>query len=448
LKKIKQRVLRLVWIALLIIINITSSNADEWKVNAGIVQNISYDDNVIMRGDDIPINDDDQNRASLIYKVTPSLNLSHKTDVSDISAFASYGVQRYFDIKKFDRNHQNYGIKGQYNTERIRWELDSSYSVTPSRDTAQQESGEFDIDAERKSFSISPSVSYEITEQDSLSFLTQYINAQYSINDSDRKELTDERCTSALFNANKLDTSCNFSNYNVIDFKLLWSRKWSERYRSSLDVFYTNFKSSKIITDEDELKSHTGGANITSTYIFSESLDLFGTVGFRVTKTNDTTNRSFIILADPEDPNSVDKFSTKEGSNEPGWLLNIGANYHDNNWQTEFVVYHGLEPSSQGGLLDQTKVSIDLRYDFTERLYATLLSDYQISKPHEGENERTNVTFHPSISWRLNPEWTLSTSYRYRYQKRFLRSNEEEEADSNLYMLSINYRWQGLNIAR
>lgn len=447
--------MRIVWIALLIIIKIAPSSAGEWKVNAGVAQDVSYDDNVIMRGDDLPINEDDPNKppkndtkASLIYKVTPSLNLSHKTEVSDVSAYASYGVQRYFDIKKFDRNHQNYGIRGQYNTERTSWGLGSSYSVTPSRDTAQQESGDFDTDAERKSFSISPSVSYEITEQDSLSFLTQYTNTQYSINDFDRKELTDERCTSALFNTNELDTSCNFSDYDVINLKLLWSREWSERYISSLDVFYTNFKSSKIITDEDELKSHTGGANITSTYIFSESLDLFGTIGFRVTKSNDTTNRSFIIPANPEDPDSIDKFSTREGSSEPGWLLNVGANYHDDNWETEFIVYHGLEPSSQGGLLDQTKVSIDLRYNFTERLYATLLSDYQISKPHDGENKRTNATFYPALSWKLNPEWTLSTSYRYRYQKRFLRNNEEEEAGSNLYMLSINYRWQGLNIAR
>ncbi len=447
--------MRIVWVALLIIIKITSSNADEWGVNAGIDQNISYDDNVIMRGDDVPIknddplNNDELNRASLIYKVTPSFNLSHKTDVSDVSAYASYGVQRYFNIKKFDRNHQNYGIKGQYKNERASWKLDSSYSITPSRDTAQQESGDFQIDSERKSFSISPTISYEITEQDSLSFITQYTNTQYSLNDSDRKELTDERCTSEIFNENKLDTSCNLSDYKVFNLKLLWSRKWSERYMSSLDVFYNNFKSSKIITDEDELKSHTGGANITSTYIFSERLDLFGTVGFRVTKTNNITNRSFIIPANTEnDPNSVDTFSTKEGSNEPGWLLNIGANYHDNNWQTEFIVYHGLQPSSQGGLLDQTKVNIDLRYNFTERLYATLLSDYQISKPDGSENERTNITFHPSLNWKLNPDWTVSTSYRYRYQKRFLRSNEEEDADSNLYMLSINYRWQGLKIAR
>ncbi|MEE9336527.1 MAG: hypothetical protein V3U87_00470 [Methylococcaceae bacterium] len=418
MKKIKQRVLRIVWIALLIIINITSSNASEWKVNAGIDQNISYDDNVIMR---------EEPEASLIYKVTPSVNLSHKTDVSNLSAYASYGVQRFFDIEDLNRNHQHYGIQGEYNTERTTWELDSLYSSAPARNTAGLESGDFETDADRKTFSISPTVSYQLTEQDRLSLSAQYTNTRFEVSDSEQR-LLPIICGVKTDIGAVVDSACGLNKYEDVSVRLLWLRQWTERYSSTLNVFYSNYDSSKIFLD-DNTKSDSTGLNISSTYLLYENLELFGTVGYRATKTN------------------RDSIET----DSDGFLFDIGAKYNDINWLAELKVNKSLVPSSQGSLNDQTKVSVDLQYKFTERLYASLLSNYQISESVEGQglNKRTNITFHPTLSWKLNPDWTVSTSYRYRYQERFLRSSgAEEEADSNLYMLSIHYRWQGLNIAR
>jgi hypothetical protein len=336
--------------------------------------------------------------------------------VSEISANASYGYQRYENISELDRQNQNYGIDGRYFTDTTVWGVSAQYSLTPSRDTAEQDSGDFSSNSEKEMIFISPSVSYRLSEQDKLLLSAQYSDTSYS--------------------------TAQLVGYRDWGVNLMWSRQWSERYTSSLDVFYSNFdseRSSSLGLDRiggfgSQTESDSFGANLSSTYLFSENWTIFGTVGVRLTE----TRRSSLL-------GSVEKDSSE------GFLLDAGVDYEGESLFAKFNISQSLMPSSRGQLNDQFKVELDLNYKVTERLSASLLSHFQKIDPADnyngGGDKRTNITVNPSISLMITPDWILSTSYRYRYQKRSIR-NIEETANSNLYMMSLNYSWQGLSMAR
>jgi hypothetical protein len=130
--------------------------------------------------------------------------------------------------------------------------------------------------------------------------------------------------------------------------------------------------------------------------------------------------------------------------------LDAGVDYEGESLFAKFNISQSLMPSSRGQLNDQFKVELDLNYKVTERLSASLLSHFQKIDPADnyngGGDKRTNITVNPSISLMITPDWILSTSYRYRYQKSI--REDEETAHSNLYMMSLNYSWQGLSMAR
>jgi len=405
LKKIKETFLGMVGGGMLMLTCITPLQAGEWKIKGNIYQALSYDDNVIMR---------ETPEASPVYALTPTLNVSHRTDVSEISANASYGIQRYLDKTEFDRENQNYGVSGRYSTENIEWGGVANYSLTPARDTAEQESGNFSTNSDRETFFVSPSVSYQLSELDRLTLSGHYTNTSYS-----------------TFEDESLTTFDSLNDYVDKGLNLSWSRRWSELYTSSLNIFYSNYESSgNNGIASNQIKSDSGGANISLTYFLSEKWELFGTVGGRVTKTKEANGIS---------------------NTSAGYLIDSGVNYIGESLLAEFSVKQSLEPSSQGPLNDQLRISLDLEYKLTERISISLLNSYQESESVNGNgdssNKRKNYTFNPSLSWRLAPDWTLSGSYRYRYQKRPIGAFEET-ANSNLYMLSVNYSWPGLSVAR
>lgn len=431
---------------LLTVINVSSSNAGEWLVRAGANQSISYDDNVTMR---------EEAEDSFVYRVKPDVSFSHKTDVSNLSATASYEYQKFFNISRFkNKNNQHYGINGEYFTERTVWGLTSSYNIAPARDTAEDNDGNFETDAERKNFSVSPSISYQITETDSLLLSAGYAQIDHSVSGDDYEScLTNSKNLLETNDLTKIDESrCDFYDYKDKNISLSWSRQWTQLFLSSFDITYSNFESeTKNVKSEkdygllnkknEQIDSDTIELNVSARYNFLETLEVYGGGGYRTTKTERTVEYNEPI--DDELRSNL----PKDDDWEAGWLLDIGAIYRGENLETDFKVSHSQVPSTRGSLEDQTEVSLDLNYDITARLKAELMASYRFREARKGSSSRTNYLFNPSVSWLLAPEWTVAMSYRYRHQTRPIGS-EEEKADSNVYMLSLNYRWQGLSIAR
>jgi hypothetical protein len=379
--------------------------AAEWSLKGNVKQSLGYDDNVRM----LTTNPE----GSFKYMIVPVLTFARRTDNTEIKANASYGTQVYTDIPGFNQDIQNYSIQGTYNADRFIWGLSSSYSITPSRNTATQDSGDFNNNSDRTTWTVSPSVSYRIDELNSLILTPSY--------------------SETTFTGGSNSTNTNFSNYTSINVNLGWKRLWTERYKSTVSAFYTNYQpsqASSTIGNNTQSQFDSVGLNFSNNYDLSENWQLMGTIGGRHTE------------------------STRNGISNTslGFLADAGINYIGENFGSGIHFSRSLQPSNQGQLQEQTSASLNFNYKILERLSASFTTSWQESTLVSTTNSptRTNIVLEPVIRWQLAPEWTLSGSYRYRTQDRGVQINNTGDitAESNLFQISINYNWQGLSLSR
>ena len=385
----------------------------EWTLKGTVNQSLGYDDNVNM----LPTNP----QGSFKYMILPVLSFAHKTDTTEINANAVYGTQIYTEIPELDQDIQSYGLSGIYKTERIDWGLSANFAVTPTRNTAVQNSGVFDNNSESNTWTVSPTVNYKIDAINSLLLSSSYSETTFNTSGS-----------SVILG----DTVfVNNTTYNV---NLGWQRLWTDQYSSTLSWFYSNFepqpKASGSTLPSQVEQNDSVGLNFSNAYKWSENWDLQGTVGVRHTETtsNNTSNSSF------------------------GFLADVGIKYAGERLNSGIYANRSLVPSNQGQLQELSSVTLALSYKIMERLSTGFTVSYQDSSFVNGQDttsdsaSRTNIVFEPTISWQFTPELAVSGSYRFRSQEGGLQNDNggSASADSNLFLLSINYNWQGLSLSK
>jgi hypothetical protein len=117
---------------LLFLLFSSTGYADQWLIDGKIRQEFAYDDNVRML---------ESPKGSIEYKLTPMLNLSHKTETSLLYIETSYGIQRYLAMRELDRAIQNHKVGASYLTEKSNWNIAANMNISPSRNTAVEDSG-------------------------------------------------------------------------------------------------------------------------------------------------------------------------------------------------------------------------------------------------------------------------------------------------------------------
>jgi hypothetical protein len=406
------------------------SRGAEWSLKGIVDQTLSYDDNVLMQ-----VNP----QGSFKYMIIPVVTFQHKTNVSEIYANALYGTQIFTDIEGLDQDIQNYGLGGLYKTERFDWGLSSSFSITPSRNTAVQNSGVFNNNSDSTTWSVSPSVGYKIDAVNSLILSSSYSETTFSSSNSTP--------------SNPSVVNSGFSNNNTINVNLGWERLWTDRYKSAVSLFYNNFESQQPPPNNGNSVApssfDTVGINFSNDYAWSKNLNLMATVGGRHT----------------ESSNSAGGSGSSGNNSSIGFLADVGANYTGKQFSAGLHFNRSLTPSNLGQLQEQTGVDLNFNYRILENLSASFTASYQessfvnssasVNSTDSSTSTRKNIVFQPSINWQMAPEWSLGGSYRYRFQDGLVdtttTTNTEVingQADSNLFMVFVNYNWQGLKISR
>lgn len=402
----RKAAMKLNLIGILVLLIPSISQSAEWSLRGTIDQFLGYDSNVRMQT---------KAEGSFHYKLIPVLSFSHQTDVSEVKANAMYGTQIYTDIVGLDQDIQNYDISGIYKTQRLDWGLSLSHSATPTRNNADQSSGNFGASSINTTQTVSPSLTYRLSELDTLSFtpsysVTTFTNAEAS----------------------------NFRNYNTLNINLAWQRQWTERYSTTVSGFYSNFESlqNRGLSNSSSFDSY--GINFGNNYLLSQKWTLGGTIGIRR-----TDSQSGSGLGGPASTDS-----------SLGFLANLTADYKADNYTSGVYFERSLSPSNQGQLQEQTSVGWYLNYRISERLTADFNVNYLDSTKINQTDQvtRENIVLQPGIKWQITPEWTIGGSYRYRTQDsnedNFGNSGANRSAESHLIMLTVNYNWQGLNISR
>ena len=276
-------------------------------------------------------------------------------------------------------------------------------------------------------WSVSPTMSYKLSETDSL-----FLSPSYSESSFDNT-------------SNAPGSTVNsFSNNINKSVNLGWQRVWTERYNTNLSFFYSNLEFEQsgggviLIPNTNipiVLDPGTGffgsndnyGFNFSNNYRWSDNWNFTGSVGFRHSESS----------------------GGLQNSSSSGFLANIGAHYNAENYDAGLTFSRSIVPSNFGQLQELTGTTLHFNYKIDERLSAGLDMSYQDSTVVNAVDslQRENIIVHPSVNWLLTKDWTLNASYRYRVQDINF-TGQAISADSNLFLFSVNYRWPGLKVSR
>ena len=105
-----------------------------------------------------------------------------------------------------------------------------------------------------------------------------------------------------------------------------------------------------------------------------------------------------------------------------------------------------LTPSSEGDVNEQDAYTITYRRNFTEKLTGNLSASYRkySSADDLDSTETKYFDFSPSLSWKLDEDWSLVFGYRYRS----VDESDGKNVDGNALTFNIDYNWNGIRFSR
>jgi len=379
--------------------------AAEWTIDGRINQEMAYDDNIRMQsGED--------KRSSFIYEFLPQLNAGYKSGNTQLTANVGYGVEVYTNKLETTRQKVNTSVSGNYQTQSVNYGLNVSYNLQPARNTAADDTGNFNSEAARTNWSVSPTIAYTLTEQDTLSGSVQYSQSLYS-------------------NEDALAISSSNDNSNI-GFNLAWGHRWSEQYTTTLSGNVAFYKSDGDLRNTNN-KSYS--ATLGNSYLFNEKWNVYFDVGYRYTD-SENTQLGFTI-----------------DHSSQGFLINSALNYTGEVLTSGISFNQSMTPDGNGQLNQRSSVSFNVSYQLAETVSTQLSSSYQKTKSISTfvlNNDRSNITARAAINWKITQFIFLNASYSYRWQDEqpLINAVATENTSSNRVMLTVGYNWQGLSLSR
>jgi len=389
----------------IIISQVSSIQAAEWTLDGRVNQDMAYDDNIRMQsGAD--------KRSSFIYEFSPQLNAGYKSGATQITANVGYGVEVYTNKLETVRHKVNSSVAGSYQTQSVNYGLNASYNLQPARNVAADDTGNFNSNSARTSWSISPTIAYTLTEQDTLNASVQYGQSLYSKDD----------------NATISDSLADNDN---VGLNLGWAHRWSEKYTTTLSAGAAFYQS-----DGNLRKTSNKSYSLTlgNSYQFNERWNVIFDAGYRYTDSENTL--AGLVF----------------NNTSQGFLINTALNYKGEVISSGLSFNQSMNPGGNGELNEQSRVALDFSYRLTETLTAQASTQYQKTKSVStfiAANDRSNITANAVLNWKVTPFVFLNASYTYRKQiSDQVLNGVTDNPDSNRIMLTLGYNWQGLSLSR
>lgn len=375
-----------------------SANAAEWHFDADADPTLKYDDNELLR---------ENERGDFSLSVSPSLSLSRALETSKAKLDLGYRISKYDKLSELDKQNPFAGFSYTQSTERADMGLELAYSERETRSIAEEDTGNFSDSSTVTTKSISPSLSYRLTELDSLTSRLSYTERTY---DSSATNLS------------------NLSDNETLDLNLAWQHRFSERLSGGFSAAYINYEAESDLF-KNQYDSYALSA--TSSYNLSQLWQLSGQVGVRVLD----SEISPII-----GPSSSDRSN--------GSTYSFSAVRTDELNELMLTFSKALLPSSTGAVNEQDAYQLSYTRNLSEQVSAGLSASYRefenTTDDFSVNDETTYSEISPHLRWKLDRNLALVFNYKYRNYER----SESSDATSNAIFMTIDYDWDGIRFSR
>jgi len=344
---------------------------------------LEYDDNVLMKSSD-------EKEGSFKFSVEPTINAEYRTETFSLGTQFGYKFARYNQLSRLNESDPFIRINAAKTGARSTLQLNLSYSEDFSRNTASEDSGNFDSQTLVTNRRISPSYSYSLTERDTLSLSASYSDREYSTNE-----------------------------FRDNDTKLLsasWNRNITERFTIGLASSATFYESG---TDTQGIDSDIYDLSLTSEYALSEVWSLDGRVGLNyLDSTNKLAGQSIT-------------------SSNSGSLFNLSVTRKLQTQTLSFDISRSLNPSSSGQVNKQDVFKASWTKSLNEMLSFSLAGSYRETTQalEDNSDKREFITVQPSLNWKFAESTAIKLSYSYRQKQ----DDSSSKAESNSVLLGIKH---------
>jgi len=373
---------------------LSNGYAAEWSLTSVLNSSLKYDDNIFMRED---------KKGDYQANITPTMIISRQSDSSEISLSAGYVLDRYETASQLDADYPFWHLDSGYQTERSDWQLEFDYSQSSSRNDAADDTGDFETNAIVTSKSVSPSYSFQLTDQDTL-----FLSASYSKRDYSTVDFNDNE--TMLFSSN-------------------WQHQFDERLNAGLSVSFSNIESKgRSVETNDDIYS----IQLMSAYDLSGTWNMRGSLGLRQLQSEQTDLAGLVTI-----------------NKDNGQSLGLDISYSGELNSANAGLSRSVSPSSLGDVNEVDRVNLNLSRKLSEELSINIQASYQVTALVSGDNndKRKNMSLSSSINWQFSREVDLLVLYNYRQQK-VSTLNVDTNANSNAIMLVLNYNWEGIRVSR
>ncbi len=432
----------------------SNSHAFDWLFQPDFDAEERYTDNLRMQIK--------PQRDNFITTLAPSLAVGFVDKNQDLKASFKWNqliFQGDPDLEDFAEKIADFSHV--YTGERFKTELAARYAEQSSLNTQleQDGSGNLQLQIPRFTVSVSPTLTYNLTEKNALRLNYNFLDVSFdrqpgglenvfSYSDYQNQQVSITGIH-AYSDTLSLNLSVAYSKYDSptslpdSSFVFPYCSDGSAPNGSILPCPNGNLTAVDVLTSGDFSQSAT---NLTYQagfqYIYDEQTQIAASAGLRDTETttefNQTTTYNPQLI-----PNS--SVSTTDSSSGNGFVFSANLNRNSDWGNLILNADQQINPSSNGRQQQTTSFSANLKYVLTERWTTGFDARYQLTESStnaESENinnSRTYYTVTPNLRWNWTPEINLKLSYSYRHQQFDTR---DDPSVGNNVMFQFSYQPQ------
>ena len=391
-------------------------SAAEWVAEPSVRVRGEYEDNIRL------VTTEHDSVWGVILE--PSLDLSRRSELSDLSASGRVRASQYPDEDQLSTTDYFLDIASERRFER--GSLEASVGVADDT-TLQNESLDLDtgltvnqIDRMRTSARLAGE--YMFTETTWLELSTAYSKTDYD----------------------------DGEQYGVLDYDYLTPAVTLVHQLNRKTQVFGVYSYSKVDYDTStDLESKTHALKLGAAYDITERWKITGSIGSRRTETSSVVQEPVYCSFFGRSVVCGYTYRPRDGKST-GLVYDVSLTRELETGSIEFWASQSVTPSSTGTDTESTRIGLTGLHKFSTTFWAQLAASYLESSTVGGtttraDNERYRIA--PSLTWRLDEDLTLNAGYTYRRVDRGA-LQQASSADSNLVFVSLAYAWPRMAMSR
>jgi hypothetical protein len=418
------------WMPVFLLLLSLPAQAAEWLIEPTTSLRSGYNDNIRL--------DTGPHDSVWETAITPSVRFGVAKEDRGLFGKAYASVRRFSggsgrnSSSVLDREDYHFDTDAYYGTERNQFSGLVNYTQDSTLDSELDQTGQvLSSRATRERITLGPRWIHTLNESTQLDLSYNYTTVTYS----DKEDFQ------------------RLIEYDYHQFSAALVRQLTPRIQGTLSTAYSSYQ------PDSGFDSDTTNIQVGLSRSFSETLSTSWLAGYRETTSDTLIATGFCVGADPgagfpgcKGGAPVQTGTAKDDDTNTGSVYSVNITKLLEKGNLSASLSRSSNPSSDGELLDTTRLTLTGNHQFTEKLRTSLSIEYynneDITRVSNNIRKTDEDTYRvrPKLFWKWHRDWQLAAEYEYV-------ENENKDRNSgtarrNAFYLTLSYQHPKISISR